>query len=174
MNVFLTGEIGIGKSTAVSRVVSRLGVKAGGFLTTFGVERGVPHRSLFLVPAWVEPPPLVEANVVARFGQPGEPPVPDTAAFDECGPACLAASLPWAEVILMDELGSMEREALLFQHAVLDCLDQDIPVLGVLKERGHPWMDAISGHPGVMVHAVTLENRDSLVDVVCDELSAQC
>ena len=48
MHIFLTGEPGVGKSTALRRVLDRLGLVPGGFVTYYGAGR----RTLYLGPAW--------------------------------------------------------------------------------------------------------------------------
>ncbi|MNC82792.1 hypothetical protein D3C75_1364490 [compost metagenome] len=41
-------------------------------------------------------------------------------------------------------------------------MDGSVPILGVLKKAGHPWMEDIIRHPSVTVFQVTEANRDSL------------
>jgi nucleoside-triphosphatase len=160
MYVFLTGEIGVGKSTVIRKVLAGLDIRPGGFVTGFGPDRASPDRRLVLNPAWEEPA-YDEAHAVARFGG-GHPPRPDSVAFDQLGCGYLDACRTWAKLLLMDELGPLERDALHFQRAVLLALDGPIPILGVLKQSGHPWMDAIVRHPAVTVLSVTAANRDVL------------
>ncbi len=160
MHVFLTGEIGAGKSTVIRKVLASLDIRPGGFVTGFGPERASPDRRLYLNPAWEEPA-YDEARAVARFGG-GLPPRPDSVAFDQLGCGYLNACRTWASLLLMDELGPLEQDARHFQKAVLLALDGPIPILGVLKQSGHPWMDAIIQHPAVRVLPVTAVNRDIL------------
>ncbi|MDF2938967.1 MAG: hypothetical protein K0Q90_4340 [Paenibacillaceae bacterium] len=167
MHVFLTGEIQIGKSTVIHKVVESLNIRPGGFVTGFRRLRTDPNRRLCLNPAWEEPS-YDEAHAVARFGE-GLPPRPDSIAFDQLGCGYLAACRPWAQLLLMDELGPLERAAVHFQKAVLQALDGSIPILGVLKKAGHPWMDDIIRHPSVTVIQVTEANRDHLPE----QLAAQ-
>ena len=69
----------------------------------------------------------------------------------------------WNE--LMDEVGHLEKRALLFQSAIRDCLDGDIPVLGVLR-KDQEWHAFIKNHPKVRVITVTEENRGGMADRV--------
>jgi nucleoside-triphosphatase len=160
MHVFLTGEIGVGKSTVIGKVLAELDIRPGGFVTGFGPERASPDRRLYLNPAWEELA-YDEAHAVARFGE-GFPPRPDSVAFDQLGSGYLVSCRTWARLLLMDELGPLEREARHFQRAVLLAINGPIPILGVLKQSGHPWMDAIIRHPAVTVLPVTAANRDGL------------
>jgi nucleoside-triphosphatase len=167
MHVFLTGEISVGKSTVIRKVLASLDIRPGGFVTGFGPERASPDRRLYLNPAWDEPA-YDEAHTVARFGG-GLPPRPDSVAFDQLGCGYLDACRTWARLLLMDELGPLERDAHHFQRAVLLALDGPIPILGVLKQSGHPWMDAIIRHPSVTVLPVTAANRDTLPQQLAEE-----
>lgn len=160
MHVFLTGEIQIGKSTVIRKTVELLDIQPGGFVTGFGPMRAKPDRSLYLNPVWQEPV-YDEAHTVARFGGGGAP-RPDSIAFDRLGCGYLDACKSWAKLLVMDELGPLERDARQFRKAVLDAVDGSFPILGVLKKSGHPWMEGITGHPAVTVIEVTETNRDLL------------
>ena len=125
MYVFLTGESGVGKSTALDRTLTLLGITPGGFRTGFTPDR----QRLCLWPAW-EGPDWSEEHTVARMVH-GRL-VGDPDAFDRLGPVILSESMPWAGLLLLDELGWLEREALAFQGAVRTCLGGTTPVLGVM------------------------------------------
>jgi nucleoside-triphosphatase len=62
----------------------------------------------------------------------------------------------------MDELGYLERNALVFQQVVLDILARDIPVIGTMRMKDIPWHEPIKADPRVSLLKVTLENRDTL------------
>lgn len=66
-------------------------------------------------------------------------------------------------LILMDEIGKMERNASSFLNRVRALLDQDTPILGVVREEGStPIQEYIRNHPKVHLVHVTEENRDSI------------
>ena len=72
----------------------------------------------------------------------------------------------------MDELGFLERGALAFQCAVLDALDEDTPVLGVVRQGASGWLDALRRHERVEEITVTEENRDTLPGEIRKRLAA--
>lgn len=160
MHVFLTGDIQIGKSTIIRKVIHQLGVAPGGFTSGFGENRYKMNRSLYLNPAWKEPR-FDEEHTVAVFSE-GRPPCPSPQAFDRLGGMYLEQSRPWAKLLLMDEVGQLERDALSFQRAVLDQLDGPIPIIGVIKDVPCDWLDSIRNHARVTVIRVTRENRNEL------------
>ena len=73
--------------------------------------------------------------------------------------------------IMMDELGIFERDASAFRQAVVECLDRECHVLGVLQKADDPFLEEILNRPDVLVFTVTLENRDELVQPVLDALA---
>ena len=90
--------------------------------------------------------------------------------FDTLGSALLAEARMHPEgLILMDECGRIEKDAMLFQQEILRCLDGNIPVLGVLR-RDQPWHDFIKSHPRVRVLAITGKAPESLPEQIVKEL----
>ena len=72
--------------------------------------------------------------------------------------------------MLMDELGMMENEAPLFIDQVKRHLDGSIPILGVVKPRSTPLLDAVRAHPAVELITVNESNREALVPLVTERL----
>jgi nucleoside-triphosphatase len=160
MHIFLTGEIGSGKSYALRRTLFLLGVRPGGFLTYFGPDRAKPDRLLYLSAAG-EPPAYGEEHVVARFsGNAAVRVHPER--FDGMGTELLRAARREFPLVVMDECGYLERDARAFQDEVVRCLDGKKPVLGVVRLREDGWTERIRLHPNVEVLTVTEENRDGL------------
>lgn len=161
MHVFLTGAVGCGKSTVIDRVLAACPLPLGGFRSGFGPDRGNTVRALYLWPAG-EAPTYDEGHMVARFDGCGATPLPER--FDMLGTSSL--DCPGAGLILMDECGRLEREALHFQAAILKKLDGDVPILGVVRHGLPGWTGAIGAHPKVRLIEVTEENRDGLPAVL--------
>lgn len=107
----------------------------------------------------------------------GEPPVPTaenllficgkadaytSERFDRLGCRALERS-SGCDLIVMDELGPHEADAVLFHTAVLDLLDGTVPILGVLQAPAERFWPDIVKHPGVRLLEVTKENREDLL-----------
>lgn len=161
-HLFLTGEKHIGKSTIINKLLTGSSATLGGFRTV-RTDRVFHDRfSVHLLRPGECP---TEDNLLFLCGEPSE----DTVArFDSLGCTALAQS-EGAELLLMDELGPNEARALHFQHAVLSALDGNIPILGVLQQADSPFLKQIAAHEAVTVVAVTLENRDTLPEILCRE-----
>lgn len=161
-NIFLTGEVGVGKSTVISKVMSLLPqVICGGFRTVSAMPIvGGNMLEVYIEKAWEQTPHDAEHMVGIRLGQGRFSSYPQT--FDTVGTPILFATPNDATLILMDELGIMEDNAKLFRQAVMDVLDGTLPVLGVIKPKHTDFLDAIRAHEASEIIEVTLENRDEL------------
>ena len=159
MHVFLTGEVQIGKSTAICRAIACLNRPVYGFRTFF-THRESAEKSLYMLPAAAQRAPMPEdAVAVFRAGRPE--PLPER--FDAIGGALLRQARQHPQgLILMDECGRFEREAYAFQREIACCLDGDIPVLGVVRQGVLGWTELIRSHPRVTLLTVTAENREAL------------
>ncbi len=162
MHVFLTGERQIGKSRAVREAAEMLGRPCAGFRTRFLTrERG--SSSLYMVPAAGEEV-LDDQHMVAVLDNGKMRAL--TERFDTLGAELLReARRKSGALILMDECGHLEKNALVFQREILKCLDGPDPVLGVLRQ-GQPWHDFIKSHPRVTVITVTEDNRAFLAEKI--------
>lgn len=153
IHILLTGVPGCGKSTLIARVLARLNVTPGGFVTRFD-RRESSDRMLLLGDG-------SDMRPVVCF-QCGVPREILTDVFDEYGADLLMRPCP---LVRMDECGRFERDAHAFQRAVRARLDGRTPVLGVVRSLPHSsWLDALLTHPLVRVICVSPDNRDLLVD----------
>ncbi len=157
-HLFLTGEMGVGKSTLLKKLAAQAAGPLGGFFTVKSDQVFSGRPSLHLL-SLNEPLIPSAANFLTFCGDRGA----ETARqFDRLGPAALAA-VKSPGLLVMDELGPHESEALLFWEAVFQALDGPVPVLGVLQKADSPFLERVRSHPQVKVLEVTGENRDRLI-----------
>lgn len=167
MHMFLTGAVQVGKSTLLNRWLAfHPEVNLGGFRTLAGPRGEDGGDSVHMVPA-AGPVEFSEANCVLRRARvrPGRGIRVYPEVFDRVGVSLLAGSKD-CEVILMDEIGVQEDGAARFRRAVLECLDGDIPVLGVVRGKAGLLTDAVRAHPKVKVAEVTPENRPEIFELL--------
>lgn len=161
MHIFLTGDIQIGKSTVIEKTIKALDIPVGGFITYFGKDRYDEERELYMNAAWL-PKEYKKSLSITTFMKNAKP-QPNSSAFDIAGVNWIRESRYFAKILIMDECGCFESQALKFQAEIFNCLNQDIPVLGVLKKITEPsWLDKVKVHPKVEVITITKENRDEL------------
>ena len=169
-HVFLMGEVQTGKSTLIRRTLAAFpALQPGGFYTVSAPALPDGARPVYLVSAAGEPV-FADGNRVgvrpgARHGFAAYP-----AAFDTAGVRALRGAES-APLIVMDELGRMEKDADLFTGRVLELLNGKTPILGVLQQRADTIMArAIRAHPGAELVTVTEENRDALQPALAEWL----
>ena len=86
-----------------------------------------------------------------------------TATFETYGTALIRSARPGG-LIIMDEIGHMEKDARLFLQAIFDALDGDIPVLASVRytDGSIDYLERIKNHPRVQLYMLTEENRDAV------------
>lgn len=151
-HLFLTGQPQVGKSTLLRRYLAEKNCRMGGFLTVWGDSA---HTALHLLS--VSGGVCCAENCIAV--RVGETLAARSEVFDRLGPALLREP---CDLLVMDELGFLEKDAFEFQEAVLAALDGCISVLGVIKPRHTPFLDAVRSHEHVRIIEVNEENRDLL------------
>lgn len=164
MHIFLTGEIQIGKSTVIAKTLEFLNISYGGFKTYFGPDRGSADRCLYLNSA-AEPDNYSTENRVVQFKKEAWPLVL-TEKFNSTGAELIKTARENADLIVMDECGNFEQGALDFQRELITTLDQNKPVLGVLKLASSGWTDLIRNHQKVKLITVANQNRDELPKIL--------
>lgn len=166
--IFLTGPRGVGKSTALAKALADFGPGVRGLVTRFDAPREVREKGLYLLPWGASDP--VFGILCARVG--GGRPQAYPEAFDGEGVRLLrsASEDPACRLIVVDELGFLESEALSFRAEVLRLLKGPKPVAGVVREGLGAWGNAPLGE----VWTVTEENRDELALRLEERLRAAC
>lgn len=160
MHIFLTGGIQVGKSTIITQTLKQLNYGYGGFKTYFGPDRCCDNRLLYMNGA-DEPNCFAESCGIAVFKENCFPQA-DTAKFNTYGVALIRRAKANGAMIIMDECGNLECQALEFQHEILKTLDEELPVLGVIKQDSSGWTDMIRNHHKVKLMTVTRENRHDM------------
>ncbi len=161
MHWFLTGEIHVGKSTAIKRFLAGTGIRTCGFKTVWVDGDSPGSRRLYLAPYNSL---AVSGAVVAQTKDEKLEIYPQR--FDERAGELLRQA-PDSELMIMDELGFLERHAGVFQREVLARLDEDFPILGVIKPRSTPFLDRIRSHRNVRTITVDENNREAVYVWLC-------
>ncbi|MCQ3974881.1 MAG: AAA family ATPase [Anaerolineae bacterium] len=161
--ILLTGRPGVGKSTIIKVVVSRLGQRAGGFYTRevrvagkrmgFEVVTLAGETDLLATKS-----PDITFATEAPFGKYRV----NLSAIDKLAVRALHQAMAQRQIVVIDEIGPMELLSEKFCQAVQELLDAPVIVLGTVVERPHPLADRIKQHPRIQLQQITLANRDLL------------
>ncbi|MEL1136021.1 nucleoside-triphosphatase [Desulfitobacterium sp. THU1] len=154
-NLLITGQIRSGKSTLLKSMIDPLKSMTGGYfvqrlfvqeetrafrLVDIAQESYLPNRHVEDVKAF--------SDIIMIKGE-GSP--INYEVFRTIGTSSLRSAGEKKQLILMDELGTMETAVPEFKEAVTQALDKDITVLGVLKKKANPFLDQIKARPDVLV-----------------------
>jgi nucleoside-triphosphatase len=163
-HIFLTGEVQVGKSTLIKKTLAAFpGLRPAGFYTLSAPLRPDGSRPVYLWPASGEPIFTEDHLVGVRLGE-GRGIESYPAVFDEAGVKALSDAEN-AQLVVMDELWRMEKDAALFTARVLELAAGKTPILGVLQKKADtPMARAIRENPEAELWTVTAENRDGLAE----------
>lgn len=159
-HLFLEGDSQSGKSTLIARCLEKLDICPGGFQTYFCNSDPSQPRALYMTAAGCQKIKN-DDNIVALL-QPSLPPLVYNRRFDALGKKYIEDSKPWAKLLVMDECSFLEKDATVFQQAVLTALGENIPIFGVCRPDKAPWTKAIANHPNVRILSVTRQNREEM------------
>ncbi|MDP8246890.1 MAG: NTPase [Candidatus Tritonobacter lacicola] len=162
-NILLTGRPGVGKTTIIKKAIEGLEAVAGGFYTEEIREGG--RRVGFRIRSMAG-----EEGVLAHVDFPGPCRVSkygvNIADLERVGCGALEAAVEGAELIIMDEIGSMELYSVKFQEMVLRALSSSVPVLGTLQAKRNEFLDGIRERGDVEIVRVTEGNRNELARIL--------
>jgi len=159
MIVFLTGEIQIGKSTVISKILKGILKEKtiGGFFTKcIGDDVFIFNPEDYLYSDYSKLSLI--GTKIGRRKQTGY-----TEVFDTKGVMILEEGKS-RDLLIMDEIGWMESKAEAFSNNIIELCEEKKNILGVLRENANGILpEYIRNNKNIKLITVTKENRDSLV-----------
>ena len=157
-NIFLYGDIGVGKTTIIRNFIERLNCSIGGFVEKHHLyDDRKEFRIISLYDGQVTEPIGVSFFNKNKFKSIAE-------VFEIDGVEILQNSFRERQLIIMDELGFMECDAKEFQRAVYKALNSNKPVIGVIKAKGCEFLEDIRKRDDVTLIEVKESNRDEVLN----------
>ena len=162
-HILICGARGVGKSTLIAKLIAKVDAPLYGYFTK-RLDKADDDGlfPIYLYPAWVKDEERERGveNMIGRCS--GKMHDVHAEVFDKFGAKYIRAAKPGG-VIIMDELGFMERNAEEFKSAVFSALDGDIQVIAAVKDRYDvEFLNAVRAHEKAQVFNITEQNRDSL------------
>jgi nucleoside-triphosphatase len=161
----ITGSPGIGKSTAVSKVLMRLksaGVIVGGCTTS--EKRSGGTRTGFQIRDLSSGRTGELASATSKIGPRVGRYRVNLEDLAKVGGAGLEAASSSSELIVVDEVGPMELVSPEFRKGVRLCIDSGRPLLAVVHERLEDDLLKELREKAAAIFTLTVENRDEAVD----------
>jgi nucleoside-triphosphatase len=167
--ILLTGQPGIGKSTAVQKIIASLDGGAGGFYTrevrAGGRRTGFEIVTLQGETAWLatKAPEITFAKQTFFAGF-----KINLGALESLVVPTLRAAAHAGNIVVVDEIGPMEIFSKDFCDTVWSILNNAyVTVIGTIVGRPYRFADDVKRHPRVTIKQVTLENRSTVASEVC-------
>ncbi|MBS4536710.1 hypothetical protein GOQ29_13890 [Clostridium sp. D2Q-14] len=166
-NLFLTGNIKVGKSTIINKVIDEYfkDKTIAGFKTLpfyeYGYLKGYYIENQLEENIFPKKENIVGINS-KNYGEKKCFGIAET--FENKGVDILNKSIDKnIDLVLLDEIGFFENEASVFKKNVHRVLDSEKRVLGVLKKKDTEFLKGLIARKDVMVIEVTEENRNNIV-----------
>jgi len=161
MKVFLYGEKGVGKSTIIKDVLSNFQGNTNGFVTDKLITDTDENAGIYIFDIKEKDKKPSDENRVGICGLDSIiKSFPDI--FDDLGVKALTFK-DKPDLVIMDELGVLERRAEKFKGRVFEILDEDINVIGVIKDKSDSFLNSIKQRGDVYIYKVDKQNRDSIL-----------
>lgn len=164
MHALLIGAPGVGKSTLIRRVLAELNRPVFGFVTKKedALADGEMGSPIYIYKAG-EPHIRTKDNLAGYCKD--KRPTAFGETFDRFA-LHLNAPVPAGDVVVMDEIGTMETSSKDFCSAVLKLLDGDAPVIAAVKNKDKEFLKTVRSHPNAVCFHITEENREALYEEV--------
>jgi len=127
-NLFLTGQVGCGKSTSIAAALGESLGKAGGFLTVRQCD-----DSGRAVAYWLQKPDGSDRVCIIDYF--AKPYTMHLEVFEDCGIRLLSEAHT-ADYVILDEIGGFEVLSDRFLEALMELLQSGVPCIGVMKGEG--------------------------------------
>jgi nucleoside-triphosphatase len=172
MHVFLCGDKQVGKSTLIRKILEKAEWTYDGLLSFSRFVEG--DRHVFLKSVRGDEEGILCGICSNHHVTERRPEV-----FDLAGSSILTRAGLAADVVVIDEIGSMERDATIYSTCIRDLVNSHSPVvLGVLQDMAQTELAKwLRSRENIIWYRVTEDNREDLVEEIsgriADELFRQ-
>jgi len=168
INVLIEGVPGIGKTTLIRHIASKINhLGIGGFYTEEIREKNT--RIGFHIDTFSGRSGIL-AHINFKHGPNVGKYKVDLNAFETIAVQELERALRESQIILIDEIGKMELYSNRFKNMVLACLNCNKLLVASIMMRSHPFADSIKRRPDVNRIKLTLENRNELAAQIITQI----
>jgi nucleoside-triphosphatase len=170
---FVTGQPSIGKTTIILKTVyalKNMGFKVGGMLSREVREKGTRVGFEILdfgteKRGWLAHVNQTEGPQVGKYRV-------NLRDLDNIGAGSIRNAVTYAQIVVVDEIGPMELHSSAFKEAVVQAVNSDKPLLGVIHQRARdPLIDSLRRRNDVEILQATYENRTTLHNLLIERIN---
>lgn len=164
-HLFLTGDKQVGKSTLLNKLIMAKSSQPCGIQTLpFYIEG--EKKGYYLHQLSLEKSESLSNNPPAILCLGPRQTIGVQSVFETLGVAMLLKSLEQKELMVLDELGRVEKNFLPFINTVEKCLNEKEQIFGVVQKGATHYETMVKKHPRVCIVEVTTQNRERLFDEI--------
>ncbi len=166
-NIFLTGAPSSGKTTVIKKVIANLEFPANGFYTEeekiAGKRIGFLMRTLDGRTGYLAHQDIPSDFHIRRYG----------VSIENIESIAVPSITPLnRNIIILDEIGKMECFSKIFKQAAINALGSPNIVVGTITFGGDDFILGIKKREDIEIHEVTLNNRNSLPNLILNKISS--
>jgi nucleoside-triphosphatase len=158
-NLFIAGTPGVGKTTLLREVTLSKRERIGGFYTEHmmagRIRRGFVMRTFDGQERVLAAKGMKSSHQLGKYGV-------DINALENVGIPALRLALEAKDVIVVDEIGSMEMMSERFRQTLLECLTSTKPVLATIRSASQPFSDQVKKFSDTQTVVLTKANYNQV------------
>lgn len=169
----LIGKPRVGKSTAIKRIINRIGPEYFGGFYTEEVRNSTNRIGFNCVTLSGESQRIasVDSESSVRVGRYGV----EVDTFENIALKAVRLSLDTKRITVIDEIGFMQMLSVPFQEMIHEVVSSSQHIiLGTICVDRHPEIDKIKELTGIKLYAMNKENRDLTTEVIANEILKLC
>lgn len=159
MKVLICGDVQVGKSTLIRKLIADSGRAPQGYITKRIPAPGGETSYVYLYDIASPPEKIEDAAVIKEILPNGVRDYPEV--LDTLGADYLNC-VPEGELVVLDEIGTVESFSPRFQQAIMRILGGNFDVLASVKAQNTDFLRLVRAHPDCELYMITPENRDDL------------
>lgn len=159
MKILICGDVQVGKSTLIRKLITDMGRAPRGYITKRIPAPKGETSYVYLYDIANPPEHIEDSAVIKKITPDGFTDYPEV--MDELGAKYLSG-IPEGELVILDEVGTIESRAPLFQKALMSILSGNYDVLASIKAQNTEFLRAVRSHPDCDLYIITPGNRDEL------------
>ncbi len=159
MNILITGTPGVGKTTAIRRIVSKIGPSRTGGFWSEEIREG-RHRVGFKIRT-IDGLEGILAHVQLSAGPRVSKYTVNVTAVREIAVPAMRQARNEEKIVIVDEIAKMELFSPQFKTEVLNCLDAG-KMIGTIQNKSTEFLDEIRSRDDVTLMEITHQDRDEI------------